>query len=103
MQKALAKRTVWVRLAALTCFFVLLSASFAGTIHKHVSAQDTTCLICHASDETADTVAIASEAGRCNFRLRADWNSHGTPVAVRCAPACSLAPGSSPVNILRFR
>ena len=63
MQK-FGQRTGWGRLVALACFFILLATSFAGTVHKHASAQDTSCLICHASDETADTVPIATDAGK---------------------------------------
>ena len=64
MQNRFGKEIISARFVAFTCFFILLFASFAGTIHKHASAQDSTCLICHASDETADTVTIASDAGK---------------------------------------
>ena len=67
MQNRFAKGTGWTRFFALVCFFTLLLASFAGTVHKHASAQDTTCLICHASDEIADTVAIATDAGKLHL------------------------------------
>lgn len=67
MQNRFGKETVWARFVVFACFFALLFASFAGTIHKHASAQDATCLICHASDETAATVAIASDVGKSHF------------------------------------
>ena len=67
VRKMSGKRTGWVRLIALACFFTLLLASFAGTVHNHASAQDTTCLICHASDENANIVAIASDAGKLHL------------------------------------
>lgn len=77
------------RFVVFACFFGLLFASFAGTVHKHASAQDSTCLICHASDETAATVAIASDAGKLDLTAsgRLDvpaehlWASEPLPLA----------------------
>src|SRR4051794_1141926 len=64
---SLGKDSTLARFAAFTCFFALLLASFAAPIHKHASTQDSICLICHASDETADTVPIASDAGKLHL------------------------------------
>lgn len=88
MQNRFAKGTGLARFVALLCFFTLLLASFAGTVHKHASAQDTTCLICHASDESADTVAIAIDAGKLHLAAlgRLDtptehlWDSEALPL-----------------------
>ncbi len=67
VQNRFGKETVLARFVVLACFFALLLTSFAGPIHKHASDQDSTCLICHASDETAATVAIASDAGKLHL------------------------------------
>jgi hypothetical protein len=67
VQNRFGRENALSRFAALACFFALLLASFAGPIHKHSSAQETTCLMCHASDESADTVPIASDAGKLHL------------------------------------
>jgi hypothetical protein len=92
VQNRFGRETAFGRAAALACFFALLLASFAGPIHKHASAQDPTCLICHASDESVDIVAIATDAGKLHFSASGRLD---TP-AERLRVSEALPPARSP-------
>jgi hypothetical protein len=96
VQNSFTKGTGWTRFVTLVCFFTLLLASLAGTVHKHASAQDTTCLICHASDESADTVAIASDAGKLNLAALGRLDPPTEYLWVSEAPSLTRSPRAPP-------
>jgi hypothetical protein len=90
------KGTGGARIVAFVCFFTLLLVSFAGPIHKHASAQDTTCLICHASDESADLVAIASDAGKLHLSALGRLDSPAEPLWVSETLPLARSPRAPP-------
>jgi hypothetical protein len=100
VQYRFGKDTRLVRFVALACFFVLLLTSFAGSIHTHASAQDSTCLICHASDENANTVPIASDAGKLHLSSSGRLDTPAEQVWVSETLPLARSPRAPPQSFL---